>query len=116
MLMKDVLKGLVLTLRFLVELVVFLGLPASIFLDIPLYQKGFFLAMGICFIIIWSQFGSPRAPKRLEGKSRIILESLVVGLTTLALPFIYGLVFALSFGLVALMDTVLIHLLNLDAY
>lgn len=63
--------------------------------------------------VAWGRFAAPRSAHRLRGSRYVLFEALVFGLATLALLGSGRPVLQLGFGVVALIDTVLVHRWNL---
>lgn len=60
--------------------------------------------------VIWGTFGAPKAPYQLTGFSLILLEIIIFGGAAAALFFLEKNTLAFVYGVIALINLVLIHI------
>lgn len=107
----DSIKSLNIGIRFLWEILALISFgywgfhaASQTFLKIILGIGTPFLAAAV-----WGAFGSPKAPYALSGISRLVLEILVFGGATAALFFTGKHTAAGIYGVIALVNLILIH-------
>lgn len=94
-------------LRFLLEILALIILGYWGF-----HYSGIILGIGtpILLAVVWGTFGSPKAPYKLEGFSRLLLEIAVFGLAAVALYFTGMHSLAYIYGIISFINLLLMKL------
>lgn len=64
----------------------------------------------LLIIVIWSNFGSPSAPYRLQGLSRLALEMVIYSVAFTAITFTINMKWALIYGVFVIINTSLLYI------
>lgn len=110
----NAIKGIVLAIRFVLEMVTALGLLSGVYFANGIISKVIFLLLGLMIILIWSKYGAPKSPKALVGINKLILEIIVYGIGILACFYLFGKQVGFGYSAVVLVDLILMYALNLQ--
>lgn len=107
----DTAKSLNIGIRFLWEILALISFGYWGFHAVNQTFLKIILGIGAPLIaaILWGAFGSPKAPYALSGFSRLLLEILVFGGATAALFFAGKQTAAGIYGVMALVNLILMH-------
>ncbi|CAH1855896.1 YrdB family protein [Convivina praedatoris] len=112
----NVTSGIILLVRFLLEIITVIGIFIGTFLGHQLaYKIGFFL-LSIMIVIVWSKYGAPKSPVRLHGTKKLILEVSMYMIGTISFYIIFGMKMGLYYPIIAFTDLGLLYLLKLQNY
>ena len=64
----------------------------------------------LLIIVIWGNFGSPSAPYKLQGISRLALELIIYSFTFVAISFTINMKWALLYAGLVTINTVLLYI------
>ena len=67
------------------------------------------IAAPLAMALIWGRYLAPKSPRRLVNPGRLVLEIVIFGLATAALATAGSGALAAVFGVVAAVDTALVH-------
>lgn len=110
----NVIKTMVLAIRFILEVITSLGLLSGVYFAKGIISKVIFLLLGLMIILIWSRYGAPKSPKVLVGTNKLILEIIVYGIGVLACFYLFGKQVGLIYSIVVLGDLILMYALKLQ--
>ncbi|MGO3604230.1 MAG: DUF2568 domain-containing protein [Enterococcus malodoratus] len=110
------LAGLVLGIRFLLEVCTVIGLFSGVFIKKEIYQKLIFVALAVIITFVWAKYGAPKSPTVLTGGAKLILELAVYSIGTFAFFSLFGNKIGIAYFLIASLDLLLMYLLNLQGH
>ncbi|WP_165211731.1 DUF2568 domain-containing protein [Streptococcus tangpeifui] len=105
--------SIMISFRFLLEVITVMGLLGGIFTGKPWAVKIGFAFLGLLVVLVWSRYGAPKTPQVLKGVRKLLLESSVFVLGTIGFWQLYGDKAGLLYALAALADLVLLYILAL---
>lgn len=108
--------GIVLGIRFLLEVATVGGLFSGLFIKKELYQKIFFFILALILALIWAKYGAPKSPSVMTGKAKLILELVVYSLGTLGYFYLFGAKIGMTYLIIASIDLWLMYQLNLQGH
>lgn len=111
-------KHLNLAFRFILELLVLVGLflwGTSLSDDLPI---ALIIGLGapVVVMVVWGSFVAPRASRRLPDPLRLAVEVVIFALAALAFGLTVGPIVALMFGLAAVISLALMFLWDQRGY
>lgn len=108
--------GLVLAIRFLLEVSTILGLISGFFLKQRLLLKILFLFLGIALVLVWTRYGAPRSPNVLIGLNKLFLEIVVYAVGIIGFYSIFGFQIGTVYTAVVIIDLALMYALRLQGH
>lgn len=108
--------GIVLGIRFLLEVATVGGLVSGLFIKKELYQKILFSVLALILALVWAKYGAPKSPSVLTGNAKLILELVVYSLGTLGYLYLFGAKIGMTYLMIASLDLWLMYQLNLQGH
>lgn len=106
--------GIVLTVRFLLEMITVLGLLLGVFVGQTSAYKIGYLILGIGMTFIWSRYGAPKSSHVLMGIYKFILEVAVYAIGSIAFYQLFGTKIGIIYLVIVLVDLLLMYVLELQ--
>ena len=107
-------SGIVLVVRFLIEIVTVLGIFSGVFIKKSIAQKILFFLSGMAVTILWARFGAPKSPNVLTGNNKLILEIFVYSVGIISFYSLFGEKIGTFYLVIAVLDLLLMYALKLQ--
>ncbi|MHC5226843.1 YrdB family protein [Enterococcus sp. LJL99] len=107
-------SGIVLAVRFLLEIVTVLGIFSGVFIKKSIVQKLLFLLVGMVVTILWARFGAPKSPNVLTGNNKLVLEIFVYSVGVISFYSLFGKKIGTVYLIIAILDLLLMYVLKLQ--
>ncbi|MGT2908069.1 DUF2568 domain-containing protein [Streptococcus dentiloxodontae] len=107
-------SALVMSVRFLLEIVTVSGLVGGIFTRRSWLIKIIFALLGFAIALVWSRYGAPKSPQVLTGTAKLLLEIAAFGLGAIGAFVLYGKNVGWIYSSIALLDLIGVYALGLN--
>lgn len=108
-----VIELVIVGIRFLLEVCTVVGLIYGGFRANKLSGKISYLILAGLIVVVWMFFGAPKSTHALVGMNKVFLESGIFLIGSIACSFIFNKKIGSIYFTVAVIDTILLHFLNL---
>lgn len=108
--------GIVLLIRFFLEVFTVGGIFSGLFVKKELVQKILFAVLAVIIVIVWAKYGAPKSPTVLTGGAKLILELIVYSVGTLAYFYLFGNQVGITYLVIASLNLILMYVLNLQGH
>lgn len=105
---------IILSIRFLLEVVTVLGILSGIFIEKKIHIKILFLIISILITLIWARYGAPKSPHVFTGLNKLMLEIFVYSVGGLSFYKIFGFKIGLLYIVIAIINLLLMYLFSLQ--
>ena len=105
---------IILSIRFLLEVVTVLGILSGLFIKKEIYIKILFLILSILITLIWARYGAPKSPHVLTGLNKLRLEIFVYSVGSISFYKIFGLKIGLLYIVIAMINLLFMYLFALQ--
>ncbi|MGL9748692.1 DUF2568 domain-containing protein [Enterococcus sp. DIV0170] len=105
---------IILSIRFLLEVVTVLGILSGLFIKKEIYIKILFLILSILITLIWARYGAPKSPHVLTGLNKLMLEIFVYSVGSISFYKIFGLKIGLLYIVIAMINLLFMYLFALQ--
>lgn len=105
---------IILSIRFLLEVVTVLGILSGLFIKKEIYIKILFLILSILITLIWARYGAPKSPHVLTGLNKLMLEIFVYSVGSILFYKIFGLKIGLLYIVIAMINLLFMYLFALQ--
>lgn len=110
------LAGIVLMIRFLLEIGTVLGIFSGIFIKKSIVQKMLFFLVGTVMTIVWARFGAPKSPNVLTGIHKLALEISVYSIGIVSFYTLFGKKLGTIYLVITVFDLLLMYILKLQGH
>lgn len=105
---------IILSIRFLLEVVTVLGILSGLFIKKEIYIKILFLILSILITLIWARYGAPKSPHVLTRLNKLMLEIFVYSVGSISFYKIFGLKIGLLYIVIAMINLLFMYLFALQ--
>lgn len=106
-------SGIVLGIRFLLEIVTVLGIFSGVLFKKSIVQKLLFFLIGMVVTILWTRFGAPKSSNVLTGNNKLVLEIFVYSVGIISFYNLFGKKIGTVYLIIAVLDLFLMYVLKL---
>lgn len=111
-----IVSGVVLAVRFIVELLTVAGLASAVIVREALGQKLFFGLLALLVVVLWGRYGAPKSPHVLEGTAKLLLEVAVYSVGSICFFVLFGFETGAVYTSVVIIDLLLMYALKLQGH
>jgi len=108
------LVGIVLAVRFMLEIITIIGLFSGIFISKSVPNKIIYLILSISLAFIWARYGAPKSPNVLIGTNKLILEIVVYAIGSFGFYRLFGNKIGTIYLVIVIIDLILMYVLGLQ--
>lgn len=110
----SIISGIVLAVRFILEIITVLGIFSGVFLSKTIPQKLLFLTLSLAITFVWARFGAPNSPHVLKGIYKFLLEIIVYFTGTIVFYSLFGEKIGTVYLVIVIIDLLLMYSLHLQ--
>lgn len=107
-------KSIILLVRFLLEIVTVLGIISGVWLSNGIWNKIFYLVVGVVIFLVWARYGAPNSAHALTGIAKLVLEVVVYGIGIFMFYRLFGNEVGAIYTAVVVADLVLMYVFKLQ--
>ncbi|MDO1604515.1 YrdB family protein [Lactobacillus sp. YT155] len=107
-------KSIILFVRFLLEMITVLGILSGVWLSNGIWNKIFYLVVGVAIFLVWVRYGAPNSNHALTGVAKLVLEIVVYGIGIFMFYRLFGNQVGAIYTDVVVADLVLMYVFRLQ--